>query len=114
MYAAFVKRAYSAGRDGEELVESYLPAFAPKPGSGIRKRIRDELNYRTQIGYTRFWLLPATYGRHRMPNPWPWAVHPLIQFPFVLTLESFRAAAAAARPCSRPRAALPAQQLVPE
>ncbi len=90
MYAAFVKRAYKAGRDGEELVESYLPAFAPQPGSPMRKRIRDELNYRVQIGYTRFWSLPATYGRHEMPNAWPWAFHPLLQFPFVLTLETFR------------------------
>lgn len=90
MYAAFVKRAYRAGRDGEELVESYLPAFAPKPDSPLRKRIRDELNYRVQIGYTRFWMVPVTYRRHEMPNPWPWAIHPLVQFPFVLTLESFR------------------------
>jgi hypothetical protein len=90
MYAAFVKRAYAAGSDGEELVESYLPAFAPRSGTGFRKRLRDELNYRTQIGYTRFWLLPATYRRHRLPNPWPWALHPLVQFPFVLTLESLR------------------------
>jgi hypothetical protein len=90
MFAAFVKRAYSAGRDGEELVESYLPAFAPSAGSSLRKRVRDELNYRVQIGYTRFWMLPVTYGRHEMPNPWPWALHPLLQFPFVLTLETFR------------------------
>src|SRR6185437_670364 len=26
MYAAFVKRAYSAGEDGAELIEAYLPA----------------------------------------------------------------------------------------
>ncbi len=90
MFAAFVKRAYAAGADGEELVESYLPAFAPTPGSPWRKRIRDEFNYRAQIGYTRFWSLPWTYRRHRMPNPWPWALHPLAQFPFVLTLETFR------------------------
>ncbi len=90
MYAAFVKRAYSAGADGEELVESYLPAFAPRPGSSLRKRIRDELNYRTQIGYTRFWMLPLTYRRHNMPNPWPWALHPLVQFPVVLSLETAR------------------------
>ncbi len=90
MYAAFVKRAYKAGKDGEELVESYLPAFAPKPGSPLRKRARDELNYRVQIGYTRFWMLPLTYRRHAMPNPWPWALHPLIQFPFVLALETAR------------------------
>ncbi len=37
MYAAFVKRAYTAGADGEELVESYLPAFAPKPGTPTAK-----------------------------------------------------------------------------
>jgi hypothetical protein len=90
MFAAFVKRAYAAGADGRELVESYLPAFAPKPGSGLRKRIRDEFNYRAQIGYTRFWSLPWTYRRHEMPNPWPWALHPLAQFPFVLTLETLR------------------------
>jgi ER-bound oxygenase mpaB/B'/Rubber oxygenase, catalytic domain len=90
MYAAFVKRAYTAGQDGTELVESYLPAFAPKPGTSLRKRLRDELNYRAQIGYTRFWMLPATYRRHDMPNPWPWALHPLAQFPVVLTLESLR------------------------
>ena len=28
MYAVFVKRAYSAGADGAELIEAYLPAFA--------------------------------------------------------------------------------------
>jgi ER-bound oxygenase mpaB/B'/Rubber oxygenase, catalytic domain len=90
MYAAFVKRAYSAGADGEELVESYLPAFAPKPGTSLRKRIRDEFNYRTQVGYTRFWMLPVTYKRHEMPNPWPWALHPIAQFPVVVTLETAR------------------------
>jgi hypothetical protein len=90
MYAAFVKRAYAAGKDGEELVESYLPAFAPKPGSGLRKRIRDEVNYRTQIGYTRFWMLPASYRRHEMPRPWPWALHPVMQFPVVFSLETLR------------------------
>jgi hypothetical protein len=90
MFAALVKRAYAAGADGAELVESYLPAFAPKPGSPWRKRLRDEFNYRAQIGYTRFWSLPWTYRRHQMPNPWPWALHPLAQFPFVLTLETLR------------------------
>jgi hypothetical protein len=90
MFAAFVKRAYAAGEDGKELVESYLPAFAPRPGLPLSKRLRDELNYRVQIGYTRFWMLPATYRRHRMPNPWPWALHPIMQCPVVLTLETFR------------------------
>lgn len=90
MYAAFVKRAYAAGADGAELVESYLPAFAPKSDSPLRKRLRDEVNYRVQIGYTRFWSLPATYARHDMPNAWPWALHPLLQFPVLFGLETLR------------------------
>ncbi len=90
IYVYLVKRAYKAGRDGEELVESYLPAFKPKPGTPLRKRIRDEVNYRVQIGYTRFWSLPVTYRRHEMPFPWPWALHPLLQFPIVFGLETCR------------------------
>lgn len=90
MFAAFVKRAYTAGADGEELVESYLPAFEPKAGTRWRKRIRDEINYRAQIGYTALWLLPATYRRHRMPRRFPWVLHPLLQAPVVFLLETLR------------------------
>ncbi|MBL1078648.1 DUF2236 domain-containing protein [Nocardia sp. 2] len=90
MFAAFVKRANTAGADGEELVESYLPAFAPKPDSAWPKRIRDEFNYRIQIGYTGFWLPPKTYARHRMPNRFPWILHPLAQAPVVFGAETLR------------------------
>ncbi|MGI8678171.1 MAG: oxygenase MpaB family protein [Jatrophihabitans sp.] len=90
MFAAFAKRAFAAGADGAELVESYLPAFAPRKGTSLRRRVRDELNYRVQIGYTGFWLLPATYHRHRMPRRFPWVLHPILQFPLVFTLETFR------------------------
>ncbi|MVU76071.1 DUF2236 domain-containing protein [Nocardia sp. ET3-3] len=90
MFAAFVKRARTAGADGEELVESYLPAFAPKPDTPWAKRIRDEFNYRVQIGYTAFWLPPATYARHRMPDRFPWVLHPLLQAPMVFGAETLR------------------------
>ena len=43
-----------------------------------------------QIGCTRFWSLPATYSRHDMPRAWPWALNPVLQFPVVFTLETFR------------------------
>ncbi|NNH73605.1 DUF2236 domain-containing protein [Nocardia uniformis] len=90
MFAAFVKRAYTAGADGEELVESYLPAFEPKPGTPWRKRLRDEINYRVQIGYTGVWLLPATYARHTMPRRFPWVLHPIIQAPLIFGAETLR------------------------
>jgi hypothetical protein len=76
-----LKRAYRAGEDGRELIESYPRAFAPSAGTPWRKRIRDEFNYRAQVGYTRFFLPPGFYRRYQMPNPWPWALHPLLQFP---------------------------------
>lgn len=90
MFAAFVKRAHTAGADGEELVESYLPAFQPKPGTPWRKRLRDEFNYRIQIGYTAVWLPPATYRKHAMPRPLTWALHPLLQAPVIFGLETAR------------------------
>lgn len=90
MFAAFLKRAYTAGADGEELVESYLPAFAPKPGTPWRKRLRDEINYRVQIGYTGVWLLPSTYARHTMPHRFPWILHPIVQAPLIFGAETLR------------------------
>jgi hypothetical protein len=76
-----LKRCYRAGDDGRELVESYPRAFVPKSGTGVRKRIRDEINYRAQLGYTRFFLPGKFYRRYDMPSPWPWALHPLGQAP---------------------------------
>ncbi|WP_282776267.1 MULTISPECIES: oxygenase MpaB family protein [unclassified Nocardia] len=90
MFAAFVKRAHTAGVDGAELVESYLPAFEPKPGTPWRKRLRDEINYRMQIGYTGVWLLPSTYARHSMPRRFPWVLHPIVQAPLIFGAETLR------------------------
>jgi hypothetical protein len=90
MFAAMLKRAYTAGPDGAELVESYPRAFAPKGAGSWRRRLRDEINYRAQVGYTRYFMSPLTYRRHRMPNPWPWALHPLAQFPVIFGLETIR------------------------
>ncbi|MFF3228257.1 oxygenase MpaB family protein [Nocardia suismassiliense] len=90
MFAAMVKRANTAGTDGAELVESYLPAFAPKPGTPWRKRLRDELNYRIQIGYTAVWLPPTTYAKHAMPQRFPWILHPIAQAPVIFAWETLR------------------------
>jgi hypothetical protein len=90
MYAAFVKRAYSAGADGAELIEAYLPAFAPAPDLRGFERLLHEIDYRSLVGYTRFWMAPWRYNSHSMPNPWPWALTPLIQAPFFFVFEFVR------------------------
>ena len=89
--AAFaLKRRFRAGADGVELIESYPAAFRPKPGANARQRLRDELNYRAQLGYTRYFLPGSFYRRYDMPNPWPWALHPLLQAPVIFAVETLR------------------------
>jgi hypothetical protein len=83
-----LKRAFTAGADGAELIESFPVAFKPRAGTTPAKRVRDELNYRMQLGYTRYFLPPAFYRRYEMPFPWPWAVLPALQIPFNLTFDT--------------------------
>jgi hypothetical protein len=83
----FLKCSFGAGKDGAELVESYPRAFTPKTGTRWRKRIRDEVNYRVQVGYTRYFLPGRFYRRYDMPNAWPWALLPLLQVPINLTFD---------------------------
>jgi ER-bound oxygenase mpaB/B'/Rubber oxygenase, catalytic domain len=83
----FAKRAFGAVEDGRELIESYPRAFAPKQGTGRRKAIRDQFNYRIQLGYTRYFLPGGFYRSYDMPNPWPWALLPPLQIPVNLTVD---------------------------
>jgi hypothetical protein len=83
----FAKRAFGAQEDGRELIESYPRAFTPKQGTGLRKTIRDQFNYRIQLGYTRYFLPGPFYRSYDMPNPWPWALLPPLQIPMNLTVD---------------------------
>ena len=87
MMLYFAKRGFGAVEDGRELIESYPRAFAPKPGTEPRKAIRDQFNYRIQLGYTRYFLPGRFYKSYDMPNPWPWALLPLLQIPVNLTID---------------------------
>ncbi|MCW2625229.1 oxygenase MpaB family protein [Mycobacterium sp.] len=83
----FAKRAFGALEDGRELIESYPRAFMPKQGAGLGKTIRDQFNYRIQLGYTRYFLPGRFYRSYDMPNPWPWALLPALQIPINLTID---------------------------
>jgi hypothetical protein len=83
----FAKRAFGAGDDGRELIESYPRAFTPKQGTTLRKAIRDQFNYRVQLGYTRYFLPGRFYRSYDMPNPCPWALLPPLQIPINLTID---------------------------
>lgn len=81
MAVYLLKRVEGAGGDGVELIESYPRAFTPHRSGRWRKRVRDEVNYRVQLGYTRHFLPGGFYRRHSMPFAWPWALLPLLQVP---------------------------------
>jgi hypothetical protein len=83
----FAKRVFGAGEDGRELIESYPRAFAPKPDTALPKTIRDQFNYRIQLGYTRYFLPGRFYRAYDMPNPWPWALLPPLQIPINLSID---------------------------
>jgi hypothetical protein len=83
----FAKRAFGAREDGRELIESYPRAFTPKKGTGLRKAIRNQFNYRMQLGYTRYFLPGRFYRSYDMPNPWPWALVPPLQIPINLAID---------------------------
>jgi hypothetical protein len=83
----FAKRAFGAGEDGRELIESYPRAFAPKEATAFRKSIREQFNFRIQLGYTRYFLPGRFYRSYDMPNPWPWALLPPFQIPINLTID---------------------------
>jgi hypothetical protein len=57
------------------------------PSPPDRKAIRDQFNYRIQLGYTRYFLPGRFYQSYEMPNPWPWALLPPLQIPINLTID---------------------------
>src|SRR2546429_7833138 len=55
-----------------------------------RHSMRDEINYRAQVGYPRYFPPGRFYRHHDMPNPWPWAPNPLLQAPPILVVDTLR------------------------
>ncbi len=87
-YVTMVKNAHRAGEDGVQLCQSYVNAFAAPPGAGWR----DRLAHGVHMGYTRFFLPPWSYKRNKLPPAGLWALHPLLQFPFIFAAETLRRA----------------------
>lgn len=90
VFVAFTRGAGLAGEDGRRLCQSYANAFAPEAGGPLSKRLRARLSHGVHLGYTRFFLPPWIYRHNRLPGAGLWALHPLVQMPFVLTAETLR------------------------
>ena len=69
LFMADSARSYDSAGTGTELVESFVPAFAPKPGQRGAERLRAEYHYRLQAGYAGLFMLPWNRRRYQLPSP---------------------------------------------
>lgn len=83
-------RSYDSGSSGAELVESFVPAFAPDPGLRGIARLRAEYHYRIQAGYLGLYMLPWNRRRYRLPSAIPGIVLLLLRSPLIAGLEILR------------------------
>ncbi len=91
-FVTMVKAAHTSGEDGRHLCKSYVAAFAPDPKAPVGKRLRQTVAHRMHLGYTRFFLPSRTYRKNELPSAGLWALHPLLQFPFIFAAETLRRA----------------------
>lgn len=69
LYMADAARSYDSEATGAELVESFVPAFAPKPTQRGLERLRAGYHYRVQAGYSGLFMLPWNRRRYNLPSP---------------------------------------------
>ncbi|WP_262365912.1 oxygenase MpaB family protein [Gordonia sp. OPL2] len=70
LYLFDATRSHDSGSAGAELVESFVPGFAPRPDAGRRDRLRAWYHLQTQSGYARLFMLPQNRRRFDLPGGW--------------------------------------------
>lgn len=90
LYLFDATRAHDAGPVGAELVESFVPAFAPRPSMSRGGRLRARYHLSVQAGYTQLFMLPWNRRRYRLPSPWPGLAILLLRAPLTAAGEVAR------------------------
>ncbi len=90
LFMADSARSYDSAESGTELVESFVPAFAPNPSHRGLARLRAEYHYRVQAGYLGLYMLPWNRRRYRLPSALPGIMLLLLRFPMIFALEIVR------------------------
>jgi hypothetical protein len=85
-------RSYDSGDSGAELVESFVPAFAPTSSHRGLARLRAEYHYRVQAGYLGLYMLPWNRRRYRLPSALPGIALLLLRSPLIAAIELARRA----------------------
>jgi hypothetical protein len=83
-------RTHDSGTLGEELVESFVPAFEPLETQHGLERIRALYHFHLQAGYSSLFMLPWNRRRYELPSPLPGLALLLAQAPATLMIELLR------------------------
>ena len=92
LFMADAARSYDSGESGTELVESFVPAFAPAASQRGMARLRAEYHYRVQAGYLGLYMLPWNRRRYRLPSALPGITLLLLRSPLIVVMELIRRA----------------------
>jgi hypothetical protein len=92
LFMADAARSYDSAQTGTELVESFVPAFEPKPVHRGLGRLRAEYHFRVQAGYLGLYMLPWNRRRYRLPSTAPGIVLLLLRAPLIAVMEVARRA----------------------
>lgn len=90
LYLFDATRSHDSGAAGTELVESFVPSFAPRQDQTGLQRWRAKLHLHIQSGYTRLFMLPWNRKQYRLPSPWLGLALLLARAPFITVLEIAR------------------------
>ena len=90
LFMADSARSYDSASTGSELVESFVPAFAPKPTHRGIDRVRAGYHYRLQAGYSGLFMLPWNRRRYALPSPALGMALLLARAPLVAAVEVAR------------------------
>jgi len=90
LYLFDATRAHDSGAAGTELIESFVPAFEPRPDQRGRQRLRALLHLNIQAGYTRLFMLPWNRRHYRLPSPWFGLALLLARAPLMVVFEIAR------------------------
>lgn len=99
LFLADSARSHDSGASGTELVESFVPAFAPTRAHRGWGRLRAEYHYRVQAGYLGLYMLPWNRRRYRLPSAVPGVAVLLARAPAILALELARRASSRVDRC---------------
>lgn len=95
LYYFDATRRHDSGPLGPELVEGFVPSFAPGPQLRGLSRLRTLYHLQLQAGYTRLFMLPWNRRRYDLPSGLPGTALLLLRAPLIAAVELARRASPA-------------------